>query len=199
MRPSPRLGLALVLFALGGSAFSKQSPNSRWITVFGAPQELALRNRRVSVRGRDGEFVVGGADDAALSVLADEGVLPWCKVARRRAVDLLLLPLRGRSGRPSVPAAATATSCPPPPTCGSSPASPARHCRACGSRRAPSSPSPARSFRLTPPFRGPAAATAPTVVNPLVQQIVDATDQASWFQYVRDLSGENPVTIGGQT
>src|SRR6185436_6174896 len=36
---------------------------------------------------------------------------------------------------------------------------------------------------------GPAA---PTAVNPLVQQIVSATDQAAWFQYVRDLSGENP-------
>ncbi len=54
MRPSSRLGLALVLFALGGSAFPKQLPNSRWITVFGAPEELALRNRQVSVWGRDG-------------------------------------------------------------------------------------------------------------------------------------------------
>ncbi|MFY9820787.1 MAG: M28 family peptidase, partial [Thermoanaerobaculia bacterium] len=32
---------------------------------------------------------------------------------------------------------------------------------------------------------------------PLVQQIVDATSQASWFQFVRDLSGDSDVTIPG--
>jgi len=32
---------------------------------------------------------------------------------------------------------------------------------------------------------------------PLVQQIVDATSQASWFQDVRDLSGDSDVTIPG--
>ena len=31
----------------------------------------------------------------------------------------------------------------------------------------------------------------------LVQQIVDATIQASWFQFVRDLSGDSDVTIPG--
>ena len=31
----------------------------------------------------------------------------------------------------------------------------------------------------------------------LVQQIVDATSQASWFQFVRDLSGDSDVTIPG--
>ena len=38
------------------------------------------------------------------------------------------------------------------------------------------------------------AASAPIA---LVQQIVDATSQASWFQYVRDLSGDSDVTIPG--
>ncbi len=32
---------------------------------------------------------------------------------------------------------------------------------------------------------------------PLVQQIVDTTSQASWFQFVRDLSGDSDVTIPG--
>jgi len=32
---------------------------------------------------------------------------------------------------------------------------------------------------------------------PLVQQIVDATSQASWFQFVRDLAGDSDVTIPG--
>jgi hypothetical protein len=40
---------------------------------------------------------------------------------------------------------------------------------------------------------------APATVNPLVSQILAATSQASWFQFVKDMSGENPVTIGGQT
>ena len=34
--------------------------------------------------------------------------------------------------------------------------------------------------------------------SPLVQQILDATSQAIWYQDVKDLSGENPVDIGGQ-
>jgi len=44
-----------------------------------------------------------------------------------------------------------------------------------------------------------AAAVAPrlALALPLVQQIVDATSQASWFQDVRDLSGDSDVTIPG--
>ena len=37
----------------------------------------------------------------------------------------------------------------------------------------------------------------PLAVNPLVQQIVGATSQASWFQFVRDLSGDSDVTVPG--
>jgi len=42
-----------------------------------------------------------------------------------------------------------------------------------------------------------AAPLAPLTAIPLVQQIVDATSQASWFQDVRDLSGDSDVTIPG--
>lgn len=38
---------------------------------------------------------------------------------------------------------------------------------------------------------------APLTALPLVQQIVNATSQASWFQFVRDLSGDSDVTIPG--
>jgi len=52
-----------------------------------------------------------------------------------------------------------------------------------------------------PPVRvHPAAAAAPKALLtalPLVQQIVDGTSQASWFQFVRDLSGDSDVTIPG--
>jgi len=43
------------------------------------------------------------------------------------------------------------------------------------------------------------AAAPPVALAPiaLVQQIVDATSQASWFQDVRDLSGDSDVTIPG--
>ncbi len=41
------------------------------------------------------------------------------------------------------------------------------------------------------------AAPAPSAPIGLVQQIVDATSQASWFQFVRDLSGDSDVTIPG--
>jgi hypothetical protein len=42
-----------------------------------------------------------------------------------------------------------------------------------------------------------AAAVTTLAADPLVQQIVDATSQASWFQLVRDLSGDSDVTIPG--
>jgi hypothetical protein len=42
-----------------------------------------------------------------------------------------------------------------------------------------------------------AASLAPLAPIALVQQIVDATSQASWFQFVRDLSGDSDVTIPG--
>ncbi len=41
------------------------------------------------------------------------------------------------------------------------------------------------------------APIAPLAPIPLVQQIVDATSQANWFQDVRDLSGDSDVTIPG--
>ncbi len=42
-----------------------------------------------------------------------------------------------------------------------------------------------------------AAPRPPSDPNELVQQIVDATSQESWFQFVRDLSGDSDVTIPG--
>jgi Bacterial Ig-like domain (group 3)/Peptidase family M28 len=42
-----------------------------------------------------------------------------------------------------------------------------------------------------------AGQVAPLAPLPLVQQIVDATSQANWFQDVRDLSGDSDVTIPG--
>jgi hypothetical protein len=41
------------------------------------------------------------------------------------------------------------------------------------------------------------ARRASSAPNRLVQQIVDATSQASWFQFVRDLSGDSDVTLPG--
>src|SRR5207344_222830 len=43
----------------------------------------------------------------------------------------------------------------------------------------------------------PSSTRAPAAVNPLVAQILASTSQASWLQMVKDLSGENPVVIGG--
>ncbi|HWU86169.1 MAG TPA: M20/M25/M40 family metallo-hydrolase [Kofleriaceae bacterium] len=42
-----------------------------------------------------------------------------------------------------------------------------------------------------------AAGAAPLAPIGLVQQIVNSTSQASWFQFVRDLSGDSDVTIPG--
>ena len=42
-----------------------------------------------------------------------------------------------------------------------------------------------------------AETAAPPAPSRLVQQIVDATRQESWFQFVRDLSGDSDVTIPG--
>jgi hypothetical protein len=200
MRPSCRLALALLLFSLGGSVLPKQPPNGRWITVFGARQELALRNRRVSVWGRDGEFVVGGADDAALSGLADEGVVPLVKVPDEGQWIYFFFHSEDAAGRPAAPPQATVQFLSPTTDLWLFPGQ--------SHGALPRVRKPAGTFfavartELAPIAPHPAdllAPAAPTVVNPLVQQIVDATDQATWFQDVRDLSGENTVTIGGQT
>jgi hypothetical protein len=55
---------------------------------------------------------------------------------------------------------------------------------------------------LPPIVQHPADAARAVVAAPLtpialVQQIVDSTSQASWFQFVRDLSGDSDVTIPG--
>src|SRR4029078_8530566 len=42
----------------------------------------------------------------------------------------------------------------------------------------------------------PLVPPSPMSVNPFVTQIVNATSQANWFGYVKDLSGENVVVIG---
>jgi hypothetical protein len=49
-------------------------------------------------------------------------------------------------------------------------------------------------LRVHPADAAPQMSLAPIA---LVQQIVDATSQASWFQFVRDLSGDSDVTIPG--
>ena len=56
----------------------------------------------------------------------------------------------------------------------------------------PASPSPSASTPLM--LSATQAALAPIG---LVSQIVDSTSQASWFQFVRDLSDDSDVTVPG--
>ena len=145
---------------------------------------------------RSGDAVVGSAGDEALTKLAQAGISPLVRVpeagqsmfllhhddgmaappnegatiyALSPAIDLYLYPAGMRVTHPYVKP----------------------HGAFMGIPRSPIAPMVPHPADLAP------AALSPDVVNPLVTQIVNGTSQANWFQYVKDLSGENPVLVGG--
>lgn len=166
------------------------------IVAFPSSEEEALRGAGVEIWTRSGDAIVGGATDGALAKLAREGLLPIVQVpdsgqsmfllhheegmvapsnegatihALNREIDLYLYPAGMRVDHPYVKLRATFMGIP----------------------RIPIGPVVPHAADLAP------AALTPSVVNPLVTEIVNGTSQANWFQYVKDLSGENPVLVGG--
>ena len=183
----------LAPFAIGATPKGTANPS---IVAFPSSEEEALRGAGVAIWTRSGEAIVGGADAEALLKLVQAGIVPIVQVADsgqsmfllhheegivapsnegatihalNRATDLYLYPAGMRITHPYVKTRAAFMGIP----------------------RLPLGP-------VVPHAADLALATrSPNVVNPLVTQIVNGTSQSNWFQYVKDLSGENPTLVGG--
>lgn len=189
-----------LLACLAASRSAVAAPEVRKISIVPAGHEGLLRDAGFEVWTRQADFILGSAGDATIDKLASRGIVPvavyddtnqWMYLLHHRPgfvapvaagatiyaltpeIDLYLFPSTGRVDLPPVKPYAAFQGVPriPLPPLATHPAD----------LQAMSSPLP------------------PQAPNPLVQQIVNATNQANWFQFVRDMSGDNPVTIGGQT
>jgi hypothetical protein len=195
-RTAVGLFLGLILMTSRASGAADLVTSTRWIVAFPSSVEESLRSAGVQVWTRSGDAIVGGANDAALAKLAGAGIAPIVKLADSGqsmfllhhedgmvapsnegatifglspAIDFYVYPAGNLVTHPYVKNRATFMGIP----------------------RVPVPPIAPHPADLEP------ANLAPDVVNPLVTQIVNGTSQANWFQYVKDLSGENPVLVGG--
>jgi hypothetical protein len=194
----PWVGLLSCLAVLSTAAIplSSAATPSRSIVALAPADEETLRGAGVEIWVRSGDVIVGGADDDALAKLVRAGIAPVVTVrdtgqsifllhheeglvapsnegatiqALDPTIDLYLYPAGMKVTHPYVKSRAQFMGVP----------------------RIPLAPLVPHAADLAP------QALAPTVVNPLVTQIVNGTSQANWFQYVKDLSGENSVLVGG--
>ena len=169
------------------------------ISIMPADHEGLLREEGFEVWTRQPDFIVGTAVDAAIGRLSELGITPlaeyvddgqWMYLLHHRPgfvaptvvgatiralspeADLYMFPVGSKVELPSVKPYAAFQGVP----------------------RIPLPP------RVTHPadLAAAVAPAAPATVNPLVSQILASTSQASWYQMVRELSGDLPVVIGGQ-
>ena len=166
------------------------------IVAFSSSQEDALRGAGVEIWTRSGDVIVGAAGDEALAKLAQAGIKPLARVPDAGQSMFLLHHDDGMLAPPNEGAAIYALS-------------PAidLYLYPAGTRVTHPIVRPRGAFMGVPripigPMAPHAADLAPTplapdLVNPLVTAIVNGTSQANWFQYVKDLSGENTVLVGG--
>ena len=168
------------------------------VSIMPSDHEGILREEGFEVWTRQPGFVVGTAPDAAIGRLSQKGITPVAEfvddgrpmyllhhrpgfVAPKAdlatiytlspEIDLYLFPAGAKLELPHVKPYAAFQAIP----------------------RAPLPPRVTHPADLATP-----ALRAPSAINPLVSQILAATSQASWFQMVRELSGDLPVVIGGQ-
>jgi hypothetical protein len=166
-----------------------------WIALFSGDLEPGLRQASVPIWGREAGTLVAGPSSAQLDSLRSQGIRPLFSVPDNGEAihvlshdryltppvipGLVSFPVNEGAMLYLIPAG--------------NPAELPRlklHALAHGVPRIPLPP-----LRVHPAdLASPQAASAPIG---LVQQIVDATSQASWFQFVRDLSGDSDVTIPG--
>ncbi len=191
-------GLFSCLLVLTPAAVGSVHPGAAHasIVAFPSSEEVALRGAGVEIWTRSGDAIVGGADDDALSKLAQAGIVPIARVPDSGQAMFLLHHQDGMAA-PSNPGATIYALSPsidlylyP---AGMQVTHPFVKPRGAfmGIPRVPIGPMVPHAADLAP------AALSPDVVNPLVTQIVNGTSQANWFQYVKDLSGENPTLVGG--
>jgi hypothetical protein len=196
MKSYARAAVVIGLLACATVAFAS---DANWISIFPSGHEAILREEGTAVWTRQADFIVGAAADPAIERLSGRGITPiaefhddgqWMYMLHHRPgfvppqaagasiyrltpeIDLYLFPAGSTVVLPPVkPYAAF--------------------------QAIPRVPLPPR----VPHFADLAAASpnAPSVFNPLVSQILASTNQASWYQMVRELSGDTSVVIGGQT
>jgi Peptidase family M28 len=175
--------------------------DTRHISIMPADHEAVLREEGFEVWTRQPDFIVGAAVDAAIERLSQRGITPLAEYAD--GGDWMFL-LHHRPGFEAPKATGATIHALSPETelylfpAGSKVELPMVKPYAAfqGVPRIPLPP------RVTHPADLASALTltrAPAAVNPLVSQILAATSQPSWFQMVRELSGDLPVVIGGQT
>jgi hypothetical protein len=186
-----RMGWVL---ALAGSTGVGAAPVAS-VVVFPVQDEAALRETGAAIWARSDGLIVASADADQVAALAARGLEPGARIADE-GQWLYLFHHPAGLVVPQVPGGTVH------PLTGTLDL----YTFPMGSRVELPRVKPRGGFRAVPRValdplaphpadRVPAA--APTAANPLVQAIVNATDQPTWFQSVKDLSGENPVVVGG--
>ncbi|HUR02366.1 MAG TPA: M28 family peptidase [Nonomuraea sp.] len=178
---------------------SPDAGGESWIAVFPAEQEAALREAGVPIWDREEDVVIAGPSDSQFDAVRAQGVsalfsipdngealhilsydrfftppnLPGLRYRINAQAILYLLPAGTEMKLPRLKL----------------------HGLFHGVPRVPLSAVRPHAADIAAAASGPLASI--TAALPLVQQIVNATSQASWFQFVRDLSGDADVTIPG--
>ena len=190
---------AVVVLSLLSCASFVSAADPKWISVLPSGHEAILREEGFEVWTRQAEFIVGAAADPAIERLSQRGITPiaevqddgeWMYLLHHKPgfeppaatgariytltpeIDLYLFPAGSKVELPRVKPYA-------------------------GFQGVPRVPLPPRVTHAAD--LAAKAPNAPSAFNPLVAQILASTNQPSWFQFVRDLSGDNPVVIGGET
>ncbi len=171
----------------------------RWIALFPGAAEAILQKSSVAVWDREEGVVIAGLSDAQLDGLRAQGVEPvWSSPDHGEGIHILS---HDRYFTPPVLRGLVRFEINPRAMLYLLPAGLQMelpglkmHALFHGVPRVALPP-----VRVHPADAALAAAAPPALLTaqPLVQQIVDATSQASWFQFVRDLSGDSDVTIPG--
>lgn len=211
MRPSSHLAQRLLTLAFMAAFMGVRSPGTRaaecaadaamerWIVAFPSELESDIRAEGVEIWGRDEKVVIGGARASALQSLAGLKIEPTLKVHDDGQWIYMLTHQEGFPAPLVVEAAIYELSS-------------TADLYLLASDRSFELPraKPYGAFHGVPRIAMPViephvadlsvAGPAHTLtVNPLVTQIVNATSQANWYQYEKDVSGENSVIIGGNT
>lgn len=183
-----------------GRTFVDEFEQGPWIVAYPSEKEAVLRAEGVSIWDREGSTVVGTAEEAQVSNLSARGIDPIFKVADHGELLYILEYEEGFRAPAALGARSLALS-----ETGSLYLFPSsqsfdlpRTKPFGGFRGVPRTPLPAAAPHDSD-TRTAFATNEILAINPLVTQIVNNTSQANWYQYVKDLSGENSVVIGGNT
>jgi hypothetical protein len=186
------------LAAAAPDALPDRDPAGRQIALFAAGHEAALRAQSAQIWDRDEGYVISGVTASALDRLDAAGIAPLFSAPDRGEGIYILshvesfVPLQIPGIRRFVINPTSVLYLVP---AGVQMDMPNLKFRAMlhGIPRIPIPEAKPHAADAAGP------AEAPQAPNPLVQQILNATSQASWFNFVREVSGDLPVDIPGTT